>query len=172
MNDWSLRLARPDDADVMPAIDARAITQSGNGESPAGLAGQRAIPRDLLLRCIAKGHCLVAHIDARLAGFLINQPFGRELHIWKIAVLPEFQRRGIGSGLVRACLIDARNTGFAAVTLTIFRDLPRTAPFFNGLGFEELTALDAHPRLARELAVEAKYGRPAHGRYAMIRFLG
>ena len=84
---------------------------------------------------------------------------------------PNYQRRGIGSALVRACLIDARNAGFAAVTLTTFRDVPWNGPFYVGLGFEEVTALDAHPRLAGELAVEADSGLPVKHRLAMIRFL-
>jgi GNAT superfamily N-acetyltransferase len=106
-----------------------------------------------------------------MAGFLVAQPFSRELHIWEMDVAPAFQRRGIGAGLVRAAQIDARNTGFKALTLTTFRDLAWNAPFYARLGFEEVTALDAHPRLAGELANEADDGLPPERRCAMICFL-
>lgn len=86
-------------------------------------------------------------------------------------VQPDFQKRGIGAGLVRACLIDARNSGFQAVTLTTFKDVPWNAPFYARLDFEEVTALDAHPRLAGELANEADNGLPIERRCAMICFL-
>jgi hypothetical protein len=73
--------------------------------------------------------------------------------------------------LVRAGQIDARNTGFKALTLTTFRDLAWNAPFYARLGFDEVTAIDAHPRLAGELANEVDDGLPADRRCAMICFL-
>jgi len=122
-------------------------------------------------RLIRRGHSLAAHVGDAMAGFLVAQPFSRELHIWEMDVAPAFQRRGIGAGLVRAAQIDARNTGFRALTLTTFRDLAWNAPFYARLGFEEVTALDAHPRLAGELANEVDDGLPADRRCAMICFL-
>ena len=171
MTDWSLRLARQADAGHMPAIEARAGRLFETVEGLAGIAGQQTVPVERLQRYIRKGHCLVAHVGGAMAGFLVNEPFGRELHIWEFNVDPVHQRRGIGAGLVRACIIDAGNAGFRAVTLTTFRDVPWNAPFYARLGFVEVTALDAHPRLAGELAVEADHGLPAERRCAMIRFL-
>lgn len=122
-------------------------------------------------RFISKGHCLVSHVAERMVGFLVSEPFSRELHIWEMDVHPRFQRMGIGDGLIRAAQIDARNSGFSALTLTTFRDLPWNAPFYARLGFEEVTALDAHPRLAGELSNEADEGLPIERRCAMIHFL-
>jgi GNAT superfamily N-acetyltransferase len=169
--DWSLRLARPADAEAMPAIERAAGQLFRTIDGLAGLAGEHTVPPDRLARYIRKGHCLVSHVGDRMIGFLVNEPFGRELHIWEFNVHPDFQGRGIGAGLLRACMIDARNSGFSAITLTTFRDVPWNAPFYARLGFEEVTALDAHPRLAGELAVEADHGLPPERRCAMIRFL-
>lgn len=168
---WSLRLARMDDALEMPAVEEAAGAMFADVEGLAGIAGTHTVPLDRLKGYIRKGHCLVAHVGERMAGFLVNEPFRRELHIWEFNVHPDFQRRGIGAGLTRACLIDARNSGFKAVTLTTFRDVAWNAPFYARLGFEEVTALDAHPRLAGELALEADHGLPAERRCAMIAFL-
>ncbi|MBD2840795.1 GNAT family N-acetyltransferase [Erythrobacter rubeus] len=169
--DWSLRLARPQDVDAMPAIE-RAAAELFMGEPSL----ENFDPDDTwepaeLRRFIGKGHCLVSHVGEEMAGFLVSEPFGRELHIWEMDVLPRFQKRGIGAGLVRASQIDARNSGFRAITLTTFRDLPWNAPFYARLGFEEVTALDAHPRLAGELANEADDGFPMDRRCAMIQFI-
>lgn len=120
-------------------------------------------------RLIRKGRSLVAHVDGRLAGYLAAEPFGREAHIWELAVAAGSRSRGIGSGLVRAAQIDARNTGTKALTLTT--DRAALAPFFARLGFEEVTALDAHIRLAGELAVEVDDGKDPARRCAMICFL-
>jgi ribosomal protein S18 acetylase RimI-like enzyme len=171
MSDWSLRLARLEDAEAMPGIELAAGKLFDGVDGLNGVAGAHTVPLDRLRRYIRKGHCLVAHVGASMAGFLVNEPFRRELHIWECSVHPDFQQRGIGAGLLRACLIDARNSGFIAVTLTTFRDVAWNAPFYARLGFEEVSALDAHPRLAGELALEADDGLPAERRCAMIAFL-
>lgn len=171
MSDWSLRLARPADAELMPAIEAAASVAFASDPGLAGLDLNKTWEAPDLIRLIRKGHCLVSHVGDEMVGFLACEPFRRELHIWEMDVLPAFQGRGIGSGLVRACLIDAGNSGFNAVTLTTFRDLAWNAPLYARLGFEEVTALDAHPRLAGELANEADDGLPIDRRCAMIRFL-
>lgn len=169
--DWSLRLAKLEDAQNMPAIERAAATLFKNVEGLEALDPEDICAIDDLKRFIRKGHSLVAHVGDAMAGFLVNEPFRRELHIWEMDLHPDFQSRGIGAGLVRACLIDARNSGFQSVTLTTFRDVPWNAPFYARLGFEEVTALDAHPRLAGELALEADNGLPAERRCAMIHFL-
>lgn len=166
--DWSLRLARPGDAAAMPAVERAAAALFA--DEPAIDAARTRSEADYA-RLIRKGHSLVALMGERMAGFLATEPFGRELHIWEMDVLPAFARRGIGSGLVRAAKIDARNSGFRALTLTTFRDLAWNGPFYARLGFEEVTALDAHPRLAGELANEVDDGLPAERRCAMICFL-
>jgi N-acetylglutamate synthase-like GNAT family acetyltransferase len=146
--DWSLRLARVSDAEGLAQL-------APGAHDPA--------------RLIRKGHSLVVHVGETLAGALLAEPFRRELHIWALAVLPAYRQRGIGAGLVRAAQIDARNTGVKALTLTADRE--EAAPFFTRLGFEEVTALDAHLRLAGELAVEVDNGLSADRRCAMICFL-
>lgn len=168
--EWSLRLARPDDAKLMPAIESAAGELFAEIDG-IGSAGTQTLPVERVERYIRKGHSLVAHVNHEMAGFLVNEPFSRELHIWEMDVHPRFQGQGIGAGLLRACQIDARNSGFAAITLTTFRDVPWNGPFYAKLGFEEVTALDAHPRLASELALEADHGLPAEHRCAMIHFL-
>jgi len=169
--DWSLRLAQPEDAKHMPAIEAAAGQLFKTIEGLSDLVDDQTVPVDRLVRLIRKGHCLVSHIGDVMVGFIVTEPFGRELHIWEMDVHPRAQQRGVGSGLLRACMVDARNSAFRALTLTTFRDVPWNAPFYARLGFEEVTALDAHPRLAGELAVEADNGLPPDRRCAMIQFL-
>lgn len=171
MSGWSLRLARPADAEAMPAIERAAADLFTHDAGLEGFDPDDTWTPEEMRRFIRKGHCLVAHVGETMAGFLVTEPFRRELHIWEMDVAPQFQQRGIGAGLVRAAQIDARNTGFRALTLTTFRDLAWNAPFYTRLGFDEVIALDAHPRLAGELANEADDGLPAERRCAMICFL-
>lgn len=168
---WSLRLARPDDAEYMPAVERAAAQMFRSDPDLIDIDFDEVWEPDELRPLIRKGHSLVVHVDEKMVGFLLSQPFSRELHIWEMDVHPDHQGNGIGAGLIRACQIDARNSGFKAVTLTTFRDVPWNGPFYARLGFEEITALDAHPRLASELALEADHGLPADRRCAMIHFL-
>lgn len=170
-SDWTLRLAQPSDAMHMPAIERAASTLLSGDPDLAGIDFDDLWEEPELLSLIRKGHCLVSHVGERMAGFLVSEPFRRELHIWEMDVHPDFQQRGIGAGLMRAAQVDARMSGFSALTLTTFRDLPWNGPFYARLGFEEVTALDAHPRLAGELANEIDDGLPAERRCAMIHFL-
>lgn len=170
-NEWSLRLARPADAETMPEIERAAAAAFAAEPELAAIDFTRTRSEADYARLIRKGHCLVAHVGEAMAGFLAAEPFSRELHIWEMDVVPAFQRRGIGAGLVRAAQIDARNTGIKALTLTTFRDLAWNGPFYTRLGFEEVSALDAHPRLAGELANEIDDGLPADRRCAMICFV-
>jgi ribosomal protein S18 acetylase RimI-like enzyme len=172
MSDWSLRLARPQDAEHFAVIEEAADHLFKDiPELEKFAAGGSWMGPERYRRLIAKGHSLVAFRNEQPIGFIATEPFRRELHVWQLSVHAEAQRLGIGSGLVRACMIDARNCGFVAITLTTFRDLAWNAPFYEKLGFEEVSALDAHPRLAGELALEADKGLPMERRCAMIRFL-
>ena len=168
---WHLRLARPEDADDWPAIERAAGQLFRDVPDLAGIDFDHTWQTDDLRRLIRKGHCLTAHIDGRSIGFIATQPFQRELHVWELSVHPDAQQRGIGAGLMRACLIDAANAGFRAVTLTTFRDVPWNGPFYARLGFAEVNDPASHPRLAEMPSNEAASGLPAERRCAMIRWL-
>lgn len=169
--EWSLRLAKPADADAMPDIERAAgqlfVDDPDLGDFDLQMVREAAELRKL----IARGHCLIAESSGCMAGFLVNQPFRRELHVWEMSVHPYFQRGGIGAGLMRACMIDARNAGFSAITLTTFNNIAWNAPFYERLGFETIEDLPAHSRLERQIAAEIRDGLPPQRRVAMIRFL-
>ena len=171
MSGFSIRLARAEDADALPGIELAAGKLFETVEGLAGVARMQAIPAGEQRRLIRKGHSLVAEADGRIVGFLSTEPFRRELHIREFSVHPDHQGQGIGAVLLRAVAIDARNSGFATITLTTFADVPWNGPFYARHGFETVTDLDAHPRLEGDIEQEARYGLPRERRVAMIRFL-
>ena len=171
MTGWSIRLARPDDAEYLPAIERAAGRLFLEVEGLSGIAGMDPIPADAQRAMIRKGHCLVAESEGRIVGFLSTEPHRRELHIREFSVHPAMQGKGIGAVLLRAIGVDAVNSGFAALTLTTFTDVPWNAPFYARLGFETVEDLKAHPRLAAEIEQEVAHGLPRERRCAMIRFL-
>lgn len=172
MSGFSIRLARPDDAEALPAIERAAGQLFATVEGLSEVAGMHAIPAEEQRSMIRKGHCLVAESEDRIVGFISTEPFRRELHIREVSVHPNQQGQGIGAVLMRAIAIDAQNSGFAALTLTTFSDVPWNGPFYARLGFETIADLDAYPRLKAEIEQEVAHGLPRERRCAMIKFLG
>lgn len=171
MTDWSLRLARAEDAECLPPIERAAARLFASDPGLGNIDPDDVLTVDQHRNFISKGHCLVAAMGGRIVGFLSTQPFRRELHIWELSVHPDAQRLGIGAGLMRGCMIDARNAGFSALTLTTFRDISWNAPFYGRLGFAEIEDFAVHARLAATLEHEAEQGLPMERRCAMICFL-
>lgn len=171
MSDWSLRLARADDAAAFPAIERSAARAFGQVEGLESLVDGWTMPVERHRLLIAKGHCLTASVDDAIAGFLVGERFGRALHIHEMSVAENFQQRGIGAGLVRACGIDAANAGCECLTLTTFAEVPWNAPFYRRLGFELITDLAAWPRLSASLREERASFGEVQKRIAMVRFL-
>lgn len=172
MTAWSIRLARREDAEALPAIERSAAALLADYPGIDGIDPDRVLPSDRHRALIARGHSLVATVANRVVGFLVSEPCGRELHIREMDVATQWQRQGIGAIMVRACGIDAGNAGFAALTLTTFRDVPWNAPFYARLGFVEVSEPEEHSRLNAELENEARAGLRREQRVAMIRFLG
>jgi GNAT superfamily N-acetyltransferase len=95
---------------------------------------------------------LVGELRARIAG--------DELHIVELAVVREFQQRGIGRALIDAVAQWARLRGLRALTLTTFRHVAWNAPFYARYGFVELADAGLDARLGMILRSEAEHGLP------------
>ncbi|NCP20220.1 MAG: GNAT family N-acetyltransferase [Erythrobacter sp.] len=167
-HEWHIRLARAADAPHLPAIERAAGTMFARIDGLHDLPSHPALPVETLARYIARGHSLVACQLDRVVGFLVSEPFGRELHVREVDVHPDAQGKGIGAALLRGCMIDAGNSGFDALTLTTFADVPWNAPFYRRIGFVDIAPAD-HARLAGELEKEEAQGMPPGSRVAMIR---
>ena len=172
MSDWTLRLARPEDAVAFPDIERSAARAFAAIEGLESLVDAWPMPEQRHRLLIAKGHCLTALVEDAIAGFLAAERFGRALHIWEMSVAERFQRRGIGAGLVRAATVDAANVGCQSVTLTTFADIAWNAPFYARLGFERIADLSVWPRLAGLVEEEGAHIGAVHERVAMVRFVG
>ncbi|MEZ2332737.1 GNAT family N-acetyltransferase [Mesorhizobium sp. RCC_202] len=117
---------------------------------------------------IAGGACFVAVDDQdRPIGFLNAAIEGDALHIWEVDVCLDRQGSGIGRALVEQAIEGARQRGLAALTLTTFREIAWSAPFYETCGFRILEAAELDPRLAGLMRDEAARGLPAERRCAM-----
>ena len=171
MSDWQLRLARAEDAGAFHAIEIDAAGMLEAREELKGIPLPPPLSEPDYVRLIARGHCLSAVDDGTPVGFVACRPVGRSLHIGELSVATTHQQHGIGGALLRAIGVDARNSGFSALTLNTFRDVPFNAPFYARHGFVEVENFESWRHLQDSLDMEVALGLPAHSRIAMVRFL-
>jgi GNAT superfamily N-acetyltransferase len=133
----------------------------------AWIADAPPMSEDEHLQLITQGHVWVAQrqlVHAQPVGFLAAQVLGHALHIRELSVHPDWQGRGVGTGLLAQARQQVHRLGLPCLTLTTFRDVPWNAPWYSRLGFEP--APD-EPRLAELLRIEAEHGLATHPRVAM-----
>lgn len=156
---FTIRLARPVDAETLPGVQTSAGVLFRAIPDIAWVADEPVDPPEHYRPMIARGHVWVAE-DARgrVVGCLFGEVADDAFHILELAVAQEAQRRGLGRRLLDAARDHARSQRLAAVTLTTFRHVAWNGPFYARYGFVEL----AHPeaRLAALVAREAARGLP------------
>lgn len=171
MIDFSIRLARPEDAEAFSRVE----------DDAAGLLREEPSLKDVPVppsespehyrALIGKGNCLAATRQGTVVGFAAAGRIGRELHLHELSVARSAQRLGIGATLLEALAIDARNCGLSAITLNTYRDVPWNGPFYARHGFVEVENFEGRPLLSASLAAAVKAGLPQERRISMIRFL-
>jgi GNAT superfamily N-acetyltransferase len=103
-------------------------------------------------------------------GFVSLEIVDGVAHVDQVSVLPDHGRKGLGRALLEAAVGWAAASGYPALTLLTYRDVPWNAPFYRTLGFEEITTLS--PGLAAIRSHELDAGLDAFGpRLAMRRAL-
>ena len=172
MSGWHIRLAQSEDAEGFHEVEEDAARLLLEEPSLDGIPVPPSESAHHYRRLIRKGHCLTAYEGERIVGFAAAAPIRRELHLAEISVARTHQRCGIGATLLEALAIDAANSGFRAITLNTYIDIPWNAPFYARHGFVELQDFDGRPHLAESLEKAVELGLPRERRCAMIRFLG
>lgn len=171
MSGYRIRLARPDDAEAFHRVEDDAAILLRDEPSLAGTMLPPSMSASDHARLIAKGRSLTAWHGEEVIGFAALETAGRELHLAELSVARAHQRRGVGSLLLRAAVIDARNSGYRAITLNTYRDIPWNAPFYARFGFVEIEDVGPYPHLARSHEGAAALGLPMDRRCAMILLL-
>lgn len=169
--DITLRLTLTEDAEDFHRIEVDAAGRLTEAPEIAGMPIPPATSAHQYARIIGKRRSLTARVGHEIAGFAAIVPERRELHVHQLSVAGRFQRRGVGTLLLRALIVDGRNSGFRAITLTTCRDIDWHASFYARQGFVEVVDLAEHARLARVLDEADAIGLPRERRCAMIRFI-
>jgi GNAT superfamily N-acetyltransferase len=163
---YRIGFARPTDVHVLRDIEL-ASARLLEGYAPesvlaeaTSLADLRQAEHERLLWVALHGDSPVGFAHLRLL-----EP--NAVHLQELDVHPDHGRRGIGTRLVNAVCGWAEASGYGAVTLTTFRDVPWNMPFYARLGFEEIPAERMGPALRSILDLEIRSGLDGARRVAM-----
>jgi len=146
--DWTLRPATDDDRAFLVGLNRAALgayLEAAFGWDDAALDAYFDEGFD------ASGGQVI-QVDGVDVGELLVDERPGELRIVRLALLPEWQGRGIGSAVVRRLAERAREQG-SAVVLDVFKSNPRAARLYESLGFVRTseTDVDVSMRLERKL---------------------
>lgn len=130
------------------------------------------VPIEELARAQKAGHLWVATgRHGQPVGFALIAVVDGLAHIEELDVHPDHGRRGLGTALVERVCEWAKSEGFAAITLSTFRDVPWNAPFYTRLGFRIVTEDELTEGLLQLREAEADQGLPISKRVVMRREL-
>ena len=159
------------DLPALAAIERAALRLFASAGMPE-LTDAPVLERHEVERYFAEGFVAVAsHPADGIVGFVVVRPLGGCAHVQEMDVHPDHGRQGLGRRLLEAALDWSRSAGYAAVTLTTFRDVPWNAPFYARCGFRELPLEEASPELLELRRLEGTYGLPNDRRILMKRAL-
>ncbi len=115
---------------------------------------------------------VIADTDANEPlGYVMLDILDGHAHVEQISVRPDHGRRGLGAALLEGACSWATRQGFAAITLTTFRDVAWNAPFYAKHGFRILDEHEAGPELTERRAEEEAHGLDPALRVCMLRDL-
>lgn len=157
----TIRLARPEDAPLLPDVERSAAQAFVSQPDLAFIASSPTLSVEEHLSFILQQREWLA-VDAqdRPLGFLCGQDCGAHWHIVELSVQQSAQGQGLGRRLIGEAAAWAREQGYAGLSLTTFTSVPWNAPFYARLGFKQLDRPQLSEFLQRQLATEASHGLP------------
>lgn len=163
-----IRPANEDEAQLLPDIERLSGEAFRQIEHLAWIADDHVQSVERHLELIRQGSAWIAQSESgALVGFLNAERFGRSLHIWQMAVLADWQERGVGRKLIDAALRWAAEQQLSMVTLTTFCNVAWNESFYHSCGFRRIDT-DLPKSLQDFLDAEEKAGLPRDQRCAMI----
>lgn len=107
-------------------------------------------------------HYVVAEFENRIVGYAGLWVILDEGHITRVAVDPEFRRRGIGRDLVRALMEEGFNSGCESFTLEVRSSNLEAINLYNSLDFHEIGVRPGYYEMEGEDAVIMWYHPPEY----------
>ncbi len=123
----TIRSGTPADIDAVLALWRDAETMEGTTDDPEALHH---------LFAFQNGALLVAEVDGTVVGAIIAAFDGWRGNVYRLAVLPEYRRRGIAAALADEGERRLRARGARRITALVLHEQPGAVAFWQGRGFE------------------------------------
>jgi len=135
-----IRLVRPDELALLPALEAAADTvferlKIGPLPGPGTVDEFAAALVVLVAGDPPVGLCRIDGITNLASG-------GAVAHLEQLSLHPDHAGRGIGRALLLAGCDWAKSNGYPEITLATYRDVPWNGPFYASEGFVEVGSVD------------------------------
>lgn len=168
---YRIRLARADEILRLRAIEDEAGTLfEGIGLIDEAL--DSSFPLDALVKLVDLRQVWVGCLEDDIpVGMVIASVRDGVAYVEELDVVPAHGRRGLGTRLLDEVCGWAEAHGYAAVTLSTFRDLPWNGPFYRKHGFRDLHPAEWSPGMTAIRENEAKHGLRVDVRVFMRREL-
>jgi ribosomal-protein-alanine N-acetyltransferase len=128
--DDNVTIARMTEHDLLAVVEI----EEGSGLSPWGwdaYHNELQSPEDVIMLVARTGYS-----GESIAGFIVSRLIGCELHIYNVAVKPEFRRRGIGACLLRDALAWGAGKGGALAFLEVREGNTAAQNLYQACGFQ------------------------------------
>ncbi|HUH07067.1 MAG TPA: GNAT family N-acetyltransferase [Egibacteraceae bacterium] len=144
---FAIRAGHPRDATMLAQLGAETFVDAYAAQVPAdGLAEfvANAFSPGVQASELAdpKGAFLIAESDGAPIAYAYVREFdeqsGRVLHLARIYARSNWIGRGVGRGLMEACLQEATRRGAGAIRLTVWTQNARAIAFYGRWGFVEV----------------------------------
>lgn len=161
---YTIRPARPNDLEAVPAIAALAGAMFR--DSPYPFLADDTMPT-IEINSPHEFVWVVADATDQPVGFALLQSHDTFIYIKEFDVDPHHARQGLGGRLLQELAEWAREQGYSALTLTTFPDVPWNGPYYARLGFRTLDIPDCSPSLQAIWQTETPKGVSKEQRICM-----
>jgi GNAT superfamily N-acetyltransferase len=163
-----IRPAHPTELELLQEVENASGEQFRTIGMPE-IADDDPLPLHVLRELQHQGQVWVAAEEQPIAWIAVEVVDGCA-HVEQVSVHPDHARRGIGKSLLDHVDTWARARNLSALTLTTFRAVPWNGPYYERLGFQQVTTLT--PGLAEIVRRETERGLDPTGRTCLRRSVG
>lgn len=133
MSEIVLRAATEPDLPVLVEILKAAFEEYRGRLDPPSGAHEETV--DKLRPVFQQSNAVLAYVGEDAAGCVFYAPQQEFVDLFRLAVLPEYRRRGVGRALVEYIEAIARDRGIARVRLGVRAALPGNRAYYERLGY-------------------------------------
>ncbi len=152
-----VREARSDEAGLLHDLLLRAFREyEGRLDPPSGVHAESVAS---VRTKMEEGGALVCEVEGVIAGCVFCAPKAGYLYVGRLAVLPEYRRRGLGDFLLRAAEQRARALGLPRVRLGVRLALEGLRAYYEARGYVPI-AFRSHAGYTEATYVEMEKALP------------